>query len=110
VRKLAQGEIWWANLPAPAGRRPVLLLTRTPALNVLSHVTIAPLTRTIRNIPSQVVISPAEGVPSLSAASLDSILTIPRSLLHGRIAKLSSQSMHEVFRAIRFVFGIPHSH
>lgn len=101
-----QGEIWWAELPPPAGRRPVLILTRTAAIARLSGVTIAPLTRTLRNLPSEVVISPAEGVPTLCAASLDNILTIPKSLLDQRITSISRETLHEVFAAIRIVFEI----
>ena len=104
-----QGEIWWANLPLPAGRRPVLLLTRSDAIGHMTNVTIAPLTRTVRGIDSEVVLSPADNVPSLCAISLDNILTIRKKKLDGHITKLSDERMNEVFGAIRFVFNLPDS-
>jgi mRNA interferase MazF len=58
-----RGEVWWANLPSPAGRRPVLLLSRNAAYAVRSLVTIAPITRTVRGIPAEVPLRPADGLP-----------------------------------------------
>ena len=106
MAKLRQGEIWWANLPAPAGRRPVLLLTRTDAVEHMANVTVAPLTRTIRNIESEVVLSTEHGVPSLCAISLDNIVTIPKKMLDRRIVALSRETMEGVFDAVRFVFAM----
>lgn len=106
MAKLRQGEIWWANLPAPAGRRPVLLLTRTDAVEHMANVTVAPLTRTIRDIESEVVLSTQHGVPSLCAISLDNIVTIPKKMLDRRIVALSRETMEGVFDAVRFVFAM----
>ena len=106
MAKLRQGEIWWANLPAPAGRRPVLLLTRTDAVEHMANVTVAPLTRTIRDIESEVVLSTEHGVPSLCAISLDNIVTIPKQMLDRRIVALSRETMEGVFDAVRFVFAM----
>lgn len=102
-----QGEIWWANLPAPAGRRPVLVLTRTDAVGHMTNVTVAPLTRTIRGIDSEVVLSPDHGVPTVCAVSLDNIMTIRKTVLSRRIVTLPADTMTEVFNAIRFVFAMP---
>jgi mRNA interferase MazF len=107
MAKQRQGEIWWANLPQPAGQRPVLILTRNKAIGHLHSVTIAPLTRTIRNVQSEVVLSPAEGVPTECAISLENILTIRKKILESKIARLSSGTMHNVFGAIRYVFDMP---
>ena len=90
----------------PAGRRPVLILTRASKIVSLTNVTIAPLTRTIRDIDTEVVLSTADGVPTLCAVSLDNILTIPKRMLDQRITRLSDETMSDVFRAIRAVFGI----
>ena len=106
MAKLRQGEIWWANLPAPAGRRPVLLLTRTDAVEHMANVTVAPLTRTIRDIESEVVLSAEHGVPSLCAISLDNIVTIPKKMLDRRIVALGREAMEGVFDAVRFVFAM----
>ncbi len=102
-----QGEIWWANLPAPAGRRPVLVLTRSNAIPHLTNVTVAPLTRTTRAIRSEVALSPADGVPTDCAVSLDNILTIPKSPLARRIVQLPAVRMSQVFSAIRFALAMP---
>jgi len=106
MAKHRQGEIWWANLPVPAGRRPVLLLTRTDAVSHMTNVTVAPLTRTIRDIESEVVLSTEHGVPSVCAISLDNIMTIPKKMLDRRIVASDCETMGEVFDAIRFVFAM----
>ena len=105
--KIQQGEIWWANLPAPAGRRPVLILTRSDAIDHMTNVTVAPLTRTIRSIDAEVVLSPGHGVPTLCAISLDNIMTVLKTILDRRIVTLPVETMGEVFEAIRFVFAMP---
>ena len=102
-----QKEIWWVNFPQPAGRRPALILTRSDATAHMTNVTVAPITRTIRGIDAEVVLSPEHGVPSVCAVSLDNIATVPRSLLEKRIITLDSDTMAEVFAAIRFVFAMP---
>ena len=99
--------MWWAELPAPAGRRPVVILTRTDAIPVLAHVTVAPLTRTIRGIPTEVELTEADGVPTRSAITLDNILTIPQSDLSSRITSLDADVMNAVFEAIHHAFGMP---
>ena len=105
--RLSQGQIWWANLPAPAGRRPVLVLTRSDALSRLSNATVAPLTRSVREIPSEVPLSPAaDGVPTECAVSLENILTVPRDRLEERIVSLGSERMEQVFDAISYVFAM----
>ena len=106
MAKLRQGQVHWANLPPPAGRRPVLVLTRSDAVNQLSGVTVAPLSRTIRHLDSEVILTPDLGLPSLCAVSLDSIVTLPRTLLDQPLLALDDQTMSEVFAAIRFTFAM----
>ena len=101
-----QGEIWWADLPAPSGRRPILILTRSDAIPLLTNVTVAPLTRTVRGIPAEVALSVTDGVPTDCAVSLENILTVPQELLARRIAQLSEHKMRAVFDAIRHVFAM----
>ena len=60
---MKRGEVWWADLPAPVGRRPALLLSRDRAYAVRNAVTVAFLTTTVRNIPVEVRLTPADGVP-----------------------------------------------
>jgi len=107
MAKLAQGEIWWVNLPAPAGRRPALIITRSSALPHLSNVTVAPLTRTARGIASEVRLTRTDRVPTDCVVSLENILTIPQALVQKQITMLKPARMLEVFSAIRFVFDMP---
>lgn len=81
-----QGEVWWANMPEPLGWRPVLVLTRPHAVPKLQWVTVAPLTGTIRAIPTEVALPPEDGVPRRCAVTLDNIATIEKDLLARRIA------------------------
>lgn len=106
MARCRQGELWWAQLPEPGGRRPVLILTRTKGLAQLQNVTVAPVTRTIRDIESEVVLSDNDGVPTTCAVSLDNILTIRKSTLERRIATLTTARMLETFQAIRFAFAM----
>ena len=85
---LAQGQIWWAELPAPAGRRPVLILTRSEAIPRLANVTVAPITRSVRGIASEVFLTPEDGPPTECVVSLDNIVTVRKSILHRRITAL----------------------
>jgi mRNA interferase MazF len=106
-RELRQGAAWWADLPDPTGRRPVLLLTRDAVLGRMTSVTVAPLTRTIRGVPTEVHLSRADGIPTDCVVSLDNILTIPTSTLDKPIARLNNAKIDQVFRAIRTAFQMP---
>lgn len=103
----AQGEIWWADLDPPVGRRPVVILTRDSILRRLTNVTYAPLTRTVRNIPSEVRLDSADGVPQACAISLDNVGTMPKVRLDRRITMLSQERMLEVWDALHFAFDMP---
>jgi len=102
-----RGEVWWANLPAPAGRRPVLLLTRDSAYAVRTSVTVAPITRTVRSIPVEVPLDQADGMPSACVVNCDDLLTIPQRLLPSRITALTPAKMQAVAVAIAFALDLP---
>ena len=104
---MRRGEVWWGQLPAPIGQRPVVLLSRDSAYRVRMAVTVAPITRTIRNIPVEVALDESDGLPSRCVANLDDIATIPKTLIKRRIAVLSVEKMHEVEAAIRFALDLP---
>jgi mRNA interferase MazF len=108
VDELAQGQIWIAELPPPINRRPVLILTRTGALAHLEKVTIATISRKIRGIDTEVVLSTADGVAQACAVSLDNIITLPQHCLSRYITRLSAERMNEVFEAIRQAFDLPY--
>jgi mRNA interferase MazF len=101
-----RGDIYWADLGHPAGRRPVLILTRTSALDVRSRVTIAPITSKVRGIGSEVTLGPGDGVARPCTASCDELVTVPKSWLARRISSLSTAKLAEVDSALRFALGI----
>ena len=103
---MRRGEIWWAILAPPRGIRPVVLLTRDEALSFRTHVTVAPLTRSGRDIGSFVRVGPAEGVREESAINADDIETISISDLDRRITTLSPERMAEVDFAIKFALAL----
>ncbi len=104
---MRRGEVWWSQLSPPIGRRPVVLLSRDSAYRVRLAVTVAPVTRTIRNIPVEVSLDERDGLPSRCVANLDDIATIPKTLIKRRIAVLSAEKMQEVEAAIRFALDLP---
>ena len=74
---VARNDIYWTDLGPPAGRRPVCVLTRDAAITVLTSVTCAPITRTIRGIRSEVALGPEHGLPDACVISCDNVITIP---------------------------------
>ena len=103
---MRRGEVWWAELQAPAGRRPVVLLSRNEAYAVRELVTIAPLTTRVRRIPTEVALGPADGLPKPCVADLDTITTIPKRTLTARIARLTPQKRAAVDAALKFALGL----
>jgi len=103
---MKRGEIWWAELEPPAGRRPVVLLSRDEAYAVRSLVIVAPITTRIRHIPSEVPLGADDGMPQNCVANLDTITTIPKDCLRNRFVALSSQKMKELEAAIHFALGM----
>lgn len=102
---LRQFEIWWAHLPAPAGKRPVLLLTRDSAYAYLNKIIVAEITRTIRNIACEVPLDKTEGLPKACVANCDNLRTVPRTALSERIGRLAPSRCIEVKRAVGAAFG-----
>jgi len=100
------GEIWWADLEPPAGRHPVLLLSRNSAYNVRTLVIIAPVTTRIRHINSEVQLGTDDGLIKSCVINLDKIYTIPRSGLSEKIATLNSEKMQAVERAVHYALGL----
>jgi mRNA interferase MazF len=101
---VTRGDICWSEMPE-AGRRPVLILTRAAAVPVLRRVLIAPLTRTIRNLPTEVHLGEADGLPEECAVSFDNLEQASRVSLSEPIASLSGPRMHEVCKALAIATG-----
>lgn len=102
---MRQFEIWWANLPAPAGRRPVLLLSRNDAYRYLSKFVVAEITTTIRTIPVEVRVGRREGLPTACVANLDNIRMAARPWLDARAGALPPSRHGEVRRALGYALG-----
>lgn len=93
-----QGEIWWAE--DEAKRRPVLVVTRSAAIPVLSRIVVAPITRTMRLLPTEITLGPEQGLPESCVASFDNLQPIRRSFLVSRLGKLTSDQTFEICRAM----------
>jgi mRNA interferase MazF len=98
-------EIWWANLPAPAGRRPVLLLSRNDAYHYLNKFIVAEITTTIRDVPVEVKLGRREGLKSSCVANLDNIRTTARQWLDSKAGAIPPQRYREVKRALGYALG-----
>ena len=102
---MKQFEIWWAELPKPAGRRPVLLLSRDDAYFYLNKFVVVEITTKIRNIPVEVFLGLRDGMPKPCVANCDNLRTVGRQSLIGRISKLPTHRFAEVKRAVGHAFG-----
>lgn len=104
---MKRGDIFWADLGPPAGRRPVIVLTRDAAIPVLSSVVVAPITRTIRDIASEVPLGRDEGLPEECVASCDNLLTIPKNRCdQDPVGEIETARVPELDAALRFALGI----
>jgi len=99
---MKRGEIRWYKFTRPDKKRPVLILTRDSILEYLGEVTIAPITSTVRNIPSEVFISKHEGMPRDCAINCDHIQTVAKGKIGVLISALLPDKMKEVRKAIAF--------
>ncbi len=103
---MKHGEIRWYKFARPDKKRPVLILTRDSVLEYLGEVTIAPITTTVRDIPSEVFLSKADGVPQDCAVNCDHLQTVPKAKIGVLITFLPPSKMADVGRAIRFSLDI----
>lgn len=104
---MRQYEIWWASLPPPVGRRPVLLLSRDSAYAVLNKVIVAEVTTTVREIPVEVVLGRREGLSMPSVANLDNVHVVARGDLAARIGVLPASRVRDVKRALGYALDWP---
>lgn len=97
---VARGDVVWLELEQE-GRRPVLVLTRDQAIPGLRNLLVALITRTVRGIPTEVELGPADGMPVECAVSLDNLRTVPKGLLTEPITRLDPARMSAVCQALR---------
>lgn len=103
---MKRGEIWWAKLPLPAGRRPVVLVSRDSAYAVRASLTVIEVSTTIRGIPTEVLLGKRDGVPKRCVANADSLATIPKTWLESRIASLQTEKIAQLDAALKFSLGL----
>ena len=104
---VARGDVIWADLGPPRGRRPLCVLTRDAAISVLTSVTCAPVTRTIRGIRSEVEIGTDEGLLSTSVIACDALVSVPLSLLDAQsVGHLDMAIRAKLDGALRYALDI----
>jgi len=103
---MRRGEIRWYKFQPPDKNRPVLLLSRNPMIEYLGEVTIAPITTTIRDIPSEVLLTKADGLPRECVVNCDHLQTVSKGKIGPLIATLSTSRMTEVAEAISFALAL----
>ena len=97
---IRRGQVWWGELP-DAGRRPYLVMTRNAAIGVLHSVLAAPITRTVRDIPTEVRLGPDDGLPTECAATFDNLTVIPQACLTEWVCTLGTAQMAAACEALR---------
>jgi len=103
---MKRGEIRWYKFAQPDKQRPVLILTRNSVLEYLGEVTIAPITSTIRDIPSEVFLSKDEGMPRECVVNCDHLQTVAKGKLGALLTTLPVEKMSAVGAAINFALGL----
>ncbi len=103
---MKHGEIRWYKFVNPEKKRPVLILTRDSVSEYLGEITVAPITSTIRDIPSEVFLSNADGMPRDCAVNCDHLQTVSKGKIGSLITSLPPAKMVDVGRAICFAIDI----
>src|SRR5579859_3897333 len=103
---MKRGEVRWYKFTHPDKKRPVLILTRNSIIEYLDEVTVAPITATVRDIPSEVHLGRSEGMAKDCAVNFDHIQTVSKAKLGGLITTLSPTKLSEARQAILFSLGL----
>jgi mRNA interferase MazF len=106
---MRRGEVWWARLPPPAGRRPVVLLSRDEAYAVRLKITVAEVSTVVRAIASEVSLDRSDGLPRACVINADNLVTIPKALLESKIVSLTVAKLAALDAALRFSLGMEDS-
>jgi mRNA interferase MazF len=105
AERIARGDIRLYQFASPDKKRAVVVLTRDSAISYLSTVTVAPVTSTIRGVPSELALDETDGMKGPCAVNLHNAVTVSQGRLGKRVAQLSSQRMSELCAALRFSLG-----
>jgi mRNA interferase MazF len=101
-----RGEVWDVDFPPPAGRRPAVILTRDVILDRLRIVTLAPITSTIRGIPTEVEVDQNAGLDHLCVVSCDNVTTVPKRLCTRRRGSVDSETGERIRIAVRLALDL----
>jgi mRNA interferase MazF len=102
---MKSGEIRWYKFKQPDKKRPVLILTRNSIIDLLGEVTVAPVTSTVRDIPTELFLTRDDGMPKECAVNFDHIQTVAKGKIGSLITKLSTEQMEDAKKSILFAFG-----
>lgn len=105
AERITRGDVRLYSFAPPDKKRPVVVLTRSTAIPYLSTVTVAPITSTIRGVPSEVLLSEEDGMKWACAVNLHNTITVMQDKLGKRVAQLGSLRMDEICAALRFSLG-----
>jgi mRNA interferase MazF len=103
---MKRGEVRWYEFSPLDKRRPVLILTRDSIVPYLNELTIAPITSTIRGIPSELVLGVEDGMPQECAINFDHIQTVTKARLGRLITALSAEKLRQIGPAVCFALGL----
>ncbi len=103
---MKRGEVRWYKFQYLDKMRPVLILTRNSIIDYLNEVTIAPITSTIRDIPSEVIISEVDGMRNVCAINLDHIQTVSKEKIGAKISELTPKKLLEVNASLKFALDL----
>jgi mRNA interferase MazF len=102
---IRRGEVRLYRFPQPDKQRPVIVLTRDSAIGYLSAITVAPITSTLRGVPSEVLLTEDDGMKERCAINLHNVVTVSKAHLGRRVAILGSERLREVCSALGFALG-----
>jgi mRNA interferase MazF len=104
---MKRSEVWWADLPPPVGSRPVVVLTRDAVLHSIGSIVVTLVTRTVRDLPTEVVLGRQQGLPVRCVANLDNIITVPHERLRRLMGACDTAKVRELNQAIKIALDIP---
>lgn len=103
---MRRGEVRWYKFSHPDKRRPVVILTRNSVIQYLGEVTVAPITSTIRNIPSEVFLGPQDGLKHDCTINFDHIQTVSKTGIGPLITMISREKLKEIREAVSFALDL----
>ena len=103
---MRRGEVRWYSFPRPDKKRPVVILTRDSIIEYLNEVTVAPVTTTVREIPSEVHLGPSDGMPRTCAINCDHLQTVAKSRIGAVITRLGPDRLEELRHAVGFALNL----